>query len=243
MFRTKTILLILIAIFCSGEIIISQQYEIVYSLRTSFSSGQNEFVYNQLISNDISYTEFDNDATNLLKSQDLSYDKTAPKPYVLYLPEEGHITYTAYVQSKNFILREKTPLVDWKMTGEKKYILGHSCQKATTSFRGRLYSLWLTTELGVIGGVWKFVGLPGYVMAASSDDGEVEYSVQSIKLSDKAIPNKESIVGDNQNIITWGEYETLFKKYRKRLEKYIAAESDEDIDMTLKQERVEIIEH
>ncbi len=77
----------------------------------------------------------------------------------------------------------------------------------------------------------------------SSDDGEVEYSVQSIKLSDKAIPNKESIVGDNQNIITWGEYETLFKKYRKRLEKYIAAESDEDIDMTLKQERVEIIEH
>lgn len=80
------------------------------------------------------------------------------------------------VAGDQLVIASTFPEQDWSVSDETKEIGGYSCQKATTSFKGRQYTAWFTTELPFSSGPWKLQGLPGLILEASDAKGDVTFS-------------------------------------------------------------------
>jgi GLPGLI family protein len=74
------------------------------------------------------------------------------------------VTDIGSMLQKDYLYEENLPVFDWKISGEAQTILSYTCQKATTSFRGRDYVAWFTPEIPLPNGPWKFGGLPGLIL-------------------------------------------------------------------------------
>jgi len=76
---------------------------------------------------------------------------------------------------------EPLPRMSWTVSEETKEILGYSCQKAETNFRGRHWKVWFASEIPVDCALWKFSGLPGLILEASSADDFYVFTAVSIE--------------------------------------------------------------
>jgi GLPGLI family protein len=76
----------------------------------------------------------------------------------------------------------KMPNLKWTILNEKKKIGSFDCQKATTRFRGRNYIAWFTMTIPISNGPWKLQGLPGLILEATDDTGEVKFLFVSIDM-------------------------------------------------------------
>lgn len=65
---------------------------------------------------------------------------------------------------------EKQPVFTWNLEEIKKNILGYTCRKATTVYRGRTYIAWYTLDIPKDNGPYIFEGLPGLILEISDDD-------------------------------------------------------------------------
>lgn len=91
----------------------------------------------------------------------------------------------------NYYIYKDTPNIKWQLFDEFKEISGYKCQKATTTFRGRNYEAWFTSEVPLSFGPWKFNGLPGLILEVYDQTGEVYFSAEHIQIP---FPNAEDIV-------------------------------------------------
>lgn len=80
---------------------------------------------------------------------------------------------------------EPTGEFDWQITEETKTIGSFKATKATTSFRGRNYTAWFTTEVPVNVGPWKFHGLPGLILEIYDEQKGVQFLVASVQIPSK----------------------------------------------------------
>jgi len=69
----------------------------------------------------------------------------------------------------SYIYHENMNEFIWKISNDTISILGYTCQKATTTFRGRNYTAWFAPEIPSNNGPWKFGGLPGLILKISDD--------------------------------------------------------------------------
>lgn len=65
---------------------------------------------------------------------------------------------------------ETIPAQQWNISADTLTVLGYTCQKATTEFRGRSYEVWFSPDIPVNDGPWKFYGLPGLIMKVSDSE-------------------------------------------------------------------------
>ncbi|MGY5847953.1 GLPGLI family protein [Salegentibacter sp. HM20] len=92
--------------------------------------------------------------------------------YVIYkgIPE-NKISYTYRIIRDNFRYEENLNQFAWEILPETKLIKGFTAQKATTSYAGRDYEAWFTSEIPIPDGPYKFNGLPGLILeVADSQD-------------------------------------------------------------------------
>jgi GLPGLI family protein len=116
-----------------------------------------------------------------------------PVPPVEYIRNGGKMTVTYLplcTTSKVSVFRyvEDEPIMNWNIGTATKVILGYTCTKATTVFRGREYEAWFTTELPFQVGPWMFGGLPGLIM--SIHDTKNHYEFECIGLNSIKKPIK-----------------------------------------------------
>lgn len=122
----------------------------------------------------------------------LNLDKpssTAPfKPVTLidyfYFAKENEF----YVREKiitEYLAKEVAPKINWKITKDTVSFSGVHCQKATTSFKGRNWIAWFAPDLPFQSGPWKLNGLPGLIVEAYDDKGEVKFQFAGIDNLDK----------------------------------------------------------
>ena len=117
---------------------------------------------------------------------------------IYYVDEEGETIYKDW--SNNFLvqrdvnefepllIREATiPTINWVIQTQTKQIGKFTCQKATTTFRGRNYEAWFSQEIPVSAGPWKLHGLPGLILEASDEAKTFQYKFRSVEvpLTDK----------------------------------------------------------
>lgn len=76
----------------------------------------------------------------------------------------------------------------WQLGPERKDILGYTCQRATTTFRGRKYTAWVATDIPLSNGPWLLGGLPGLILEAYDSNKEYHFVATSISRPQGGIP-------------------------------------------------------
>ncbi len=79
--------------------------------------------------------------------------------------------YHTSINAENFVIKE-TNKIDWKILPETNNIEGFKVQKAATSFGGRNWIAWFSSEIPMQEGPYKFCGLPGLILAIEDEKGD-----------------------------------------------------------------------
>lgn len=110
---------------------------------------------------------------------------------------------------KRYLSLDTPPKIVWLLKDEYKDILSYKCQKAVGKFRGKTWIAYFTKDIPSHLGPWKIIGLPGLVLQAESDDGELNYMARRIiKNSDLNLPKEIYDFIDNMknSIISYKDY-------------------------------------
>ena len=103
-------------------------------------------------------------------------------------PANNEVTLTAYLNRTYFIVSESVDF-KWKIeAGTRQTIAGYQCQKAITSFAGRIYEAWFTTEIPISDGPYKFHGLPGLILKISDSKNHHVYTLTSFSKHLNPVP-------------------------------------------------------
>lgn len=150
---------------------------------------------------------------NLLSDKNLQKKYTGGginSKYNIYVDRHANKIFTTdKIGSRRFYYDEKIDSLIWEIFTDTCTILKYICQKAKTSFRGRNYIAWFTTNIPVNAGPYKFNGLPGLIVRISDTRNNFIFECVSIEKLLQKIP----IQIDDANCIktTRAEFRKAFK--------------------------------
>lgn len=114
-------------------------------------------------------------------------------------------------------ISESTRIIKWILHPDHKLVGNYNCQKATTYFRGRDYTVWFTPEIPISFGPWKLNGLPGLILEAYDSDHEVFFQATNVKIENDS--KNEVLLNPKTSIYEVYPIEKyqkmLWNKYRK----------------------------
>ncbi len=115
-----------------------------------------------------------------------------------------------------YVYEEPMNAMHWTLTPGSETICGYKCRKATSSFRGRKWTAWYAPDLPLDNGPWKFGGLPGLILKATSDDGDQKFEAVSIHKNGHKIGLKKFWYQKT----TREKYNAEFKQYKTTPRQY-----------------------
>lgn len=62
--------------------------------------------------------------------------------------------------------------MNWELEDGDTLILGHQCNKAITTYHGRIWTAWYAPDIPLMEGPWKLYDLPGLILRATDDRNE-----------------------------------------------------------------------
>ncbi len=99
------------------------------------------------------------------------------------------IYYTHIIGGKDyFYYLQNLNLFNWQLKSETKNVLGYKAQQATTSFSGRDYIAWFTSEIPIPDGPYKFNGLPGLILELYDTQNHYHFTLHSFETLRESIP-------------------------------------------------------
>ena len=178
-----------------------------------------------------STTRMQEQTTKMLSAPDfdgnlvISRSTSGIKESYLLEPAKSQMVEVKRVASDEFLLETTYPKQDWNIADETKVIGGYTCQKATTTFAGRHYTAWFTTDIPFSFGPWKLHGLPGLILAAKDDKNEVEFEYSGF---DKLAADVQVTIGTPAKAIlsTKDEVEKLEKAFKANPSAYMQSKSN-----------------
>ncbi len=93
---------------------------------------------------------------------------------------EVYAAMPQWLERYNAFYVEEYPLQKWKIDTRTQKILGYVCQRATTSWRGRVFEAWFAPSIPLKAGPWKFGGLPGLILKLRDMDGLYRFEAVQI---------------------------------------------------------------
>lgn len=165
----------------------SQSYKIEYKVKLNHSERKGVLTINEEETS--YYYEVSNkDETKRKKSeQDGNYQytitlgsKTNNKRHQIYYKQKDTLLNIDYINTKKVLCYEKFPNMKWKIQNDTKTISNYICTKAETTFRGRKYTAWFTSEIPIRFGPWKFNNLPGLIMQVYDETQSFTWSATKI---------------------------------------------------------------
>jgi GLPGLI family protein len=133
----------------------------------------------------------------------------------LYNTVKDSLYSRTYVIGHEYLLKDKKPIIDWKITDSTKKIGHFICTKATTHFRGRNYIVWFTPEIPLPYGPWKLTGLPGLILEANDKSNDISFQVKKV-----IFKNIDSIgpvpLNGGEKVIDLAEYKKMMINYKQK---------------------------
>ena len=149
----------------------SQSYKIEYKVKLNHSERNGVLTLNE--NETPFYYEVSNKGETKRKKseQDGSYQYTITlksknnnKRYQIYYKQKDTLLNIDYINNEKVLCYENFPNMKWEIQNDTKTISNYICAKAETTFRGRKYIAWFTTEIPIRFGPWKFNDLPGLIL-------------------------------------------------------------------------------
>ncbi|WP_312344068.1 GLPGLI family protein [Chryseobacterium binzhouense] len=146
-------------------------------------------------------------------------------------PKFSHVITKTYpsmdVSYADYILQDKVSYKDgsslvWNISNEKAKIGTYDTQKATTTFGGRKWTAWFTTEVPFQDGPYKFKGLPGLIVKVEDDAKNYSWELKGNKkiadynpesYSEKLM--KQFGQGRNNLEVNREKFEQMYAAYKK----------------------------
>lgn len=100
--------------------------------------------------------------------------------FVYYKQNLSELKYTYELLKIPYFINDNTLSINWELTSDKKEIQGLICSKATTTFRGRNWTVWYCPGIPVVYGPWKFYGLPGLMVELTEDTNRFAFVLTEI---------------------------------------------------------------
>lgn len=128
------------------------------------------------------------------------------------------------LMNKSYLIKDSLKKEEWKITREKKKILGFTCRKATYDTENRKYVAWFTTEIPLKHGPHEYWGLPGLILeteweTTSLKDAERKYKSKTYAVALEVIKEDFEIeFPTNKNTVTKKEYKKERDEAYKRIE-------------------------
>ena len=113
-----------------------------------------------------------------VRDSSLAYHLTPS--YYYYYPGEKRLKNTYRIITEEFLLSDKVVENRWTIAGEEKRIGGYCCRKAYANIYGRKWVAWFTNDLPYVAAPRYLTGLPGVVLEASDENGEVVWSFNGV---------------------------------------------------------------
>ncbi|MBZ9632375.1 GLPGLI family protein [Salegentibacter sp. LM13S] len=190
------ILLLISPIFNAQELTEKFQYKATYDLTWQIDSTNVESIQEETmvlyrgdnISRFTSENFLKHDSINELRKK--NFEKTgrfmAPPQtkfkYKLFKNfPEGRLYFFEKIARDRFKYTEQLPLQEWEIHPETKEISGYNVQKATTTFSGRDYIAWFTSEIPISDGPYKFSGLPGLIIEIADTKNYYHFKLSGFK--------------------------------------------------------------
>lgn len=125
--------------------------------------------------------------------------------------------YSNIKYGRQYFVKESIPIMKWKIfKNETKNIGNFKCLKATTSFRGRDYTAWFTTEIPVLFGPWKFNGLPGLILEIYDINKNVYWYFKNIKYPSTDVEISNNLLNEKlefqKDFLSLEEYSNKLKE-------------------------------
>ncbi|MBW8523795.1 GLPGLI family protein [Chryseobacterium chendengshani] len=169
--------------------------------------NKNNSLYGKLKSNNK-----DNDRKDERIDNNL-YIRTNKKSLVYKDLEKNLMISNEKIFLDNYEVQDVNNIFNWKLTEEKKEILGRICKKAIVDFRGRTYAAYYDESLKYPFGPWKFSGLPGVILEIKSEDNFIKYEASYIKTSEDTIDNPFK---NSSDLIPFQKYKEMYiEKYKE----------------------------
>jgi len=144
----------------------------------------------------------------------------------IYIDFASHIQTTRkQVFEENFIVKDSTRNINWKMTSETREIAGYMCRRANAIVMDSIYVVaFYTEQIPVSGGPESFTGLPGMILgvalphdniswfAKTVTDKTVEPSIIVPPSKGKPVDNKGLAATLNNVMKGWGDYGKAYLK-------------------------------
>lgn len=89
--------------------------------------------------------------------------------------------------NKNYAYKEPNVPLVWRMSEDSKEISGYKVQKAATSFAGREYIAWFSTDIPIADGPYVFHGLPGLIVELYDTEKHFYFSLISVVRMEETI--------------------------------------------------------
>lgn len=112
---------------------------------------------------------------------------------------------------------------EWKILPEKQKIGEYNAQKATTSYGGREWIAWFSTDIPFQDGPYKFYGLPGLIVKLEDSTGSHIMTLIGNKKIAAPIASEDMEVPGNVRIMGLGgkELEVSTSQYKKLWKDYV----------------------
>ncbi|WBL22875.1 GLPGLI family protein [Zunongwangia sp. HRR-M8] len=126
---------------------------------------------------------------------------------------ENKLGYGIKLMDDKLYYSQDIDKIKWDIHADAKKIAGYNAQKATTSFAGRDYIAWFTSEIPLTDGPYKFAGLPGLILELQ--DTEAEYVFKFAGFEELANPLEYEIFPEKYKEVKKKELLDLVETYEK----------------------------
>ncbi len=121
---------------------------------------------------------------NSMEESDVFVHFSEPEEITYINFKEGKYIDQREFMSRMFLIESPLDSVAWKLTGNRKEILGYSCMEATCMIDSTLTTAWFAPSINVAAGPAKFNGLPGLILELITNEGKRIITAASVKFED-----------------------------------------------------------
>lgn len=143
--------------------------------------------------------------------------------YLTNISEKRLIMKITLPDSRNqaAYIEDSLEVISWKLGESQKMCGSLLCLNATGTFKGRNYEAWFAPDIPVGIGPWKLWGLPGAILEAQDDTGEVKFLFEVIEMPPKSNEEITLPYTPDAKRMTYNQYKMQIKLVSDRIKQLL----------------------